>query len=79
MTASDADKTSSISSVNSRALLRPGILFFFGLLFFFTYHNLNHQFIIIEEFTGDFYIIPKNKGGEKVSNIDKKSLKTFCL
>ncbi|PPR48913.1 MAG: hypothetical protein CFH15_01457 [Alphaproteobacteria bacterium MarineAlpha5_Bin5] len=50
------------------------LLFFFGLLFFFTYHNLNHQFIIIEEFTGDFYIIPKNKGGEKVSNIDKKSL-----
>ena len=50
------------------------LLFFFGLLFFFTYNNLNNQFIIIEEFTSDFYIIPKNKEGEKVSNIDKKSL-----
>ncbi len=53
------------------------LLFFLLMLtiFIFIYNvNLNNTFTIIPENKEIFYIIPKDKGGEKVENIDKKSL-----
>ena len=42
-------------------------------LYFFIYTNKN-EFIVIPENTDIFYIIPDDRGGEKVPNLDKKSL-----
>tara|TARA_B100001559_G_C16273839_1_gene517336 strand:- start:36 stop:554 length:519 start_codon:yes stop_codon:yes gene_type:complete len=42
-------------------------------LYFFIYTNKN-EFIVISENTDIFYIIPEDRGGEKVQNLDKKSL-----
>ena len=47
------------------------IVFFF--LYFFLLSNEN-KFIIITENTDVFYIVPEDRGGEKVANLDKKSL-----
>jgi len=47
------------------------IIFFF--LYFFMLTNEN-EFIVIPENTDVFYIVPKDRGGEKVANLDKKSL-----
>tara|TARA_B100000427_G_scaffold144113_1_gene119997 strand:- start:477 stop:995 length:519 start_codon:yes stop_codon:yes gene_type:complete len=47
------------------------ILFFF--LYFFILSNEN-KFIVIPANTDVFYIVPEDKGGEKVANLDKKSL-----
>ena len=47
------------------------IIFFF--LYFFILSNEN-KFIVIPANTDVFYIIPKDRGGEKVANLDKKSL-----
>jgi hypothetical protein len=56
------------------------ILFFLFFLFisitliYFYIINNNDTFIIIHENNENFYIIPKDRGGEKVVNLDKKSL-----
>ena len=47
------------------------IIFFF--LYFFILSNEN-EFIVISENTDVFYIVPEDRGGEKVANLDKKSL-----
>ncbi len=47
------------------------IIFFF--LYFFILSNEN-EFIVIPENTDVFYIVPEDRGGEKVANLDKKSL-----
>ena len=47
------------------------ILFFF--LYFFILSNEN-KFIVIPANTDVFYIVPEDRGGEKVANLDKKSL-----
>tara|TARA_B100001996_G_scaffold139300_1_gene105907 strand:+ start:165 stop:680 length:516 start_codon:yes stop_codon:yes gene_type:complete len=49
------------------------ILFFF--LYFFILSNEN-KFIVIPANTDVFYIVPEDRGGEKVANLDKKSLNT---
>ena len=36
--------------------------------------NLKQEFFIVPKFIGSFYIIPENKGGKEVINLDKKSL-----
>ena len=46
------------------------VLFF---LYFFILSNEN-KFIVIPANTDVFYIVPEDKGGEKVANLDKKSL-----
>ena len=46
------------------------VLFF---LYFFILSNEN-KFIVIPANTDVFYIIPEDRGGEKVANLDKKSL-----
>ena len=53
------------------------ILFFFIIFIFFYYfifYNKNIKYIIVPENENTFYIIPKDRGGEKVENLDKKSL-----
>ena len=50
------------------------ILFISIIFMYFIILNKNNLFIIIPENEQIFYIIPKDRGGEKVSNIDKKSL-----
>ena len=49
------------------------ILFIF---FYFIFIN-EKEFIVIPENTDVFYIIPEDRGGEKVPNLDKKSLNTI--
>ena len=51
-------------------------LFIFSLLAFLIllFTNLKQQFFIVPKFIGSFYIIPDNKGGKEVMNLDKKSL-----
>ena len=45
----------------------------FTFLYFFILINEN-EFIVIPENTDIFYIIPEDRGGEKVPNLNKKSL-----
>jgi len=51
-------------------------LFIFSLLTFLIllFMNLKQEFFIVPKFIGSFYIIPENKGGKEVINLDKKSL-----
>ena len=57
---------------------RKIILLFLCILFFLTIYyyitNKNKNFIIISENIENFYIIPEDRGGEKIANLDKKSL-----
>ena len=50
------------------------ILFFF--IYFFIFKN-EKKFIIIPDNPDFFYVIPEDRGGEKVLNLDKKSLNTI--
>jgi hypothetical protein len=52
------------------------LLILFIFLYFFTFIN-KKEFIFIPENTDFFYIIPEDRGGEKVPNLDKKSLNTI--
>ena len=49
------------------------------ILFIFLYFIFinEKEFIVIPENTDVFYIIPVDRGGEKVPNLDKKSLNTI--
>ena len=49
------------------------LLTLFIFLYFFIFIN-KKEFIVIPENTDVFYIIPEDRGGEKVPNLDKKSL-----
>ena len=49
------------------------LLILFIFLYFFIFIN-EKEFIVIPENTDVFYIIPEDRGGEKVSNLDKRSL-----
>ncbi|MDC1053956.1 hypothetical protein OAQ39_01520 [Alphaproteobacteria bacterium] len=53
-------------------------LFLLLILFIFFYFFINEkEFIVIPENTDIFYIIPEDRGGEKVPNLDKKSLNSI--
>ena len=52
------------------------IIFFF--LYFFILSDEN-KFIVIPANTDVFYIVPEDRGGEKVANLDKKSLNKTIL
>ena len=53
-------------------------LFLLLILFIFFYFFINEkEFIVIPENTDVFYIIPVDRGGEKVPNLDKKSLNSI--
>ena len=51
-------------------------LFIFPLLviLILLFMNLKQKFFTVPEFIGSFYVIPDDKGGKEVTNIDKKSL-----
>ena len=49
------------------------LIIVFFILYFFIFSNEN-RFIVIPENTDIFYIVPEDRGGEKVANLDKKSL-----
>ncbi len=48
------------------------LLLFMYIYFFFI--KFDNEFIIIPENTQNFYVIPADRGGEKVAYLDKKSL-----
>jgi len=52
------------------------LLILFIFFYFFIFIN-EKEFIVIPENTDVFYIIPVDRGGEKVPNLDKKSLNTI--
>ncbi len=52
------------------------LLILFIFLYFFIFIN-EKEFVVIPENTDVFYIIPEDRGGEKVPNLDKKSLNTI--
>ena len=57
-------------------ILLTFLLILFIFLYYFIFSNQN-EFIVIPENTDVFYIIPEDRGGEKVPNLDKKSLNTI--
>ena len=60
----------------STNLIKYFFLFIFSLLviLILLFMNLKQQFFTVPEFIGSFYIIPDNKGGKEVMNLNKKSL-----
>ena len=52
------------------------LIIVFIFFYFFILVNEN-EFIVIPENTNVFYVIPEDRGGEKVPNLDKKSLNTI--
>ena len=62
-------------SINLIKYLYIFLIIFFSLIFLILLlTNLKQQFFIVPEFIGSFYVIPDNKGGREVMNLDKKSL-----
>tara|TARA_B110000196_G_scaffold315147_2_gene324329 strand:- start:460 stop:978 length:519 start_codon:yes stop_codon:yes gene_type:complete len=59
---------------NKKFILIIIILFSLIFSFFLFFLNFEKKFVIISENDDIFYIVPKDKGGQKVVNIDKKSL-----
>ena len=61
-----------------RKIIIPLSLLLILFIFFYFFIFINEKkFIVIPENTDVFYIIPVDRGGEKVSNLDKKSLNTI--
>ena len=65
-------------SINLIKYLYIFLLIFLLLIFLILlFVNLKQQFFIVPKFIGSFYIIPDNKGGKEVMNLDKKSLHLY--
>ena len=61
-----------------RKIIIPLFLLLILFIFFYFYIFINEKkFIVIPENTDIFYIIPEDRGGEKVPNLDKKSLNSI--
>jgi len=61
-----------------RKIIIPLSLLLILFIFFYFFIFINEkEFIVIPENTDVFYIIPLDRGGEKVPNLDKKSLNTI--
>ena len=50
------------------------ILFLLIIIFYLYFKYIRYNFFIISQFEENYYILPKDKGGKKVLNVDKKSL-----
>ena len=50
------------------------ILILLIIIFYLYIKYIRYNFFIIPQFEENYYIIPKDKGGKKVLNVDKKSL-----
>ena len=65
---------------NKKKKYKKQILFLFLILIIiillinFYIFNYNNKFIIVDENRDSFFIIPEDRGGEKVLNLNKKSL-----
>ena len=61
-----------------RKIIIPLFLLLILFIFFYFFIFINEkEFIVIPENTDIFYIIPEDRGGEKVPNLDKKSLNSI--
>ena len=65
-------KKKSINIIKYLYIFLPILLLLAFLILLFV--NLQQQFFIVPKFIGSFYVIPDNKGGKEVMNLDKKSL-----
>ena len=54
-------------------------LFIFIYYLVFYYINFNKKYFFIPSFLGEYYIIPDDRGGEKVSYTNKKSLNDLSV
>ena len=50
------------------------ILFLLIIIFYLYFKYIRYNFFIISQFEENYYLIPNDKGGKKVLNVDKKSL-----
>ena len=50
------------------------ILFLLITIFYLYFKYIRYNFFIISQFEENYYLIPGDKGGEKILNVDKKSL-----
>ena len=50
------------------------VFFFFLIAFYYFFLGNVSKFVVISENKDPFYIIPEDRGGQKVENLDKKSL-----
>ena len=50
------------------------IIFLLIIIFYLYFKYIRYNFFIISQFEENYYLIPKDKGGKKVLNVDKKSL-----
>ena len=50
------------------------ILILLIIIFYLYFKYIRYNFFIIPQFEESYYIIPEDKGGKKVLNVDKKSL-----
>ena len=50
------------------------ILFLLIIIFYLYFKYIRYNYFIISQFEENYYLIPKDKGGKKVLNVDKKSL-----
>ena len=57
-----------------KLIVIPLALFFFLIAFYYFFLDNESKFVVISENKDPFYIIPDDRGGQKVENLDKKSL-----
>ena len=60
--------------LNRKIIISLFFLIIISVIFYFYYFTNKNKYIIIPENNDVFYIIPEDKGGEQVLNLDKKSL-----
>jgi len=68
-------KKKSINLIKYLYIFLPIFLLLAFIILLFA--NLQQQFFIVPKFIGSFYMIPDNKGGKEVMNLDKKSLHLY--
>ena len=60
---------------NKKIIFYSLLSFIIVIIFFYIFTvNFNKKFVIVSENKDIFYVIPEDKGGEKIQNLDKKSL-----
>ena len=57
-----------------KIIISLSFLLIISIFFYFFIFIKDKEFIVIPKNTDVFYIIPEDRGGEKVTNLDKKSL-----
>ena len=60
--------------LNRKLIISLFFLTIIFVIFYFSFFTNENKFIVIPENTDVFYIIPDDRGGEQVLNLDKRSL-----